>query len=219
MRLALISALLAGALCVGYLRRTPSDHRERPAARGRQEAELSKYLASCALGEGESIVLSIDAELRTFRGQFGLARTWWSGTVTRREQRWTTACLLARTNLFERRVLVSMRGAHPGLRSHEGGEGTHTVQEGAFYGDIFDEPSRVYACRGARASASAALADRVCTEPEGTSSRTRCGFIDAGACSDVCELDAEGGYYRRCRGGAELYDEVTTVYLEPAPTE
>lgn len=208
MRLALAVALLSSALLDG----TPG--RAVNAPRKVESEELGRYLAGCALGEGESITLDVGGKKKVFRGQFGFAADFWSGTPSVEEQRWMTACLAARTNLWGERVLVALRGPHPGSKSATTPAGELTVQEGAFFGNLFGSPARAFACTGEHeADASPDLARRVCSEPEGSSTRTRCGFAYAGRCADVCELDRATGAYLRCRGRGEIYDEVLTVYL------
>lgn len=214
MRFVLAGLVLAGALLDGASSGPTANGGSGRAVDGAKSVQLSSYLAGCALGEGESVTLSVAGRTRTFEGRFGLATSWWSRAASLEEERWVTACLLARTNLFGRKVFVAMRGAHPNLRSAAESPDEHTVQEGAFYGNLFAEPPTTYACRGDHPPGSSdALAHRVCAERDGSASRTRCGFVDMGRCSDVCELEASSGYYRRCRGGADVHDEVITVYL------
>ena len=218
MRLALTGLLFAGVLFDGAPSGEGARRKGAPVdARSQRSVQLTTYMVSCALGEGESLTLPVADETRSFEGRFGLAKTWWSGHVSLEDQRWMTACLLARTNLFGRKVLVSLRGAHPNLRTGAGTPEPRSIEEGAFYGNLFAEAERAYACLGAREPAnSPELASRVCAEQEGSSSRTRCGFVYAGRCSDVCELDPSGSFHRRCSGGGRLYDEVITVHLPRA---
>lgn len=181
-------------------------------ARGGAGPSLVSYLAGCALDRDDSIVLSPNGVAEKHDGYFGLASSWKTSTPTEEEQRWLSACLLARTNAFGRKVFVQLRGAHPKLGMPVEAP---AVEEGAFYGDVFQKPAVMYACEGERRGTSAALADRVCADRDGDGTKTRCGFVYEGRCSDVCERDPSTGYYRRCRGGERRYEEVVTVYLAP----
>lgn len=82
-----------------------------------------KYLASCALDANTVLVAQVDGETHEFPGAIGLAPEWWHRPLTPEEERWVSACLLARTNFYGVRVEISLRtpfpSEAPGLRIEE----------------------------------------------------------------------------------------------------
>lgn len=144
-----------------------------------------------------------------------------------------SACLLARVNAYGRTVTISMRGSRPALATTASEAAGFSLEEGAFYGDVFtadDGPIVANACRGRDQAAGETgdLVDRDCTEPGDVPGRTVCGFTDAGDCADftgqpwACAADPDGAY-TRCHDhsglgawpGATAFGEVITVYVRP----
>ncbi|HWU86501.1 MAG TPA: hypothetical protein VN253_04475 [Kofleriaceae bacterium] len=101
-----------------------------------------------------------------------------------------SACLISRVNKYDVSVTISIRGPHEALAVASDEATDFTVEEGAFYGDIFrplDEPIIWIACRGRDQAATDSLAidDRDCAEPDPANpGLTKCGFIYAGDCAD-----------------------------------
>jgi hypothetical protein len=181
-----------------------------------EQRHLLKYLVSCSLPRGVEVYVDDDGERHTFPGSLGLAPAWEERGLTETEQRWVSACILARTNAFGKSVPISMRAtepAPPALQVSEAERKTFNLFEGAFFGNIFAEKPVGYVCRGARAGHEAMdpiFADRVCTEPSGSVSPageplSRCGFVHVGPCDGVSAFTAGGTRYR----------EVIFVYLKP----
>jgi hypothetical protein len=165
----------------------------------------------------------------------GLAPAWEHRSLQPREKRWLSACLIARVNAYGIEVSISLRGRHPALTPSATEAETYTLEEGAFYGDIFtpeNEPLEWTACRGAAQAAGeeGGLIERDCTEPIGDGT-TRCGFKFAGDCSDYASDDStpyacrrdDRGYYEQCHTLAgdgrwplgTLRTEVITVFVKP----
>ncbi len=176
-----------------------------------------KYLVSCALAEETGAYTIVNGEEYTFEGGVGLAPHWIDRGLTPKEERWVSACILARTNFFGKTVQISMR-------LPEGVEGSSALEvtpeeieeylifEGGFFGNIFAENSGAYTCLGNRTekeNADPILQDRVCTEETNTfnseESVSHCGFIITGQCSDPESFKI----------GKEVYEEVIFVYLKP----
>ena len=214
--------------------------------------DVFSYMIECALPESTSIeaivpgaadtgrpetLYTCENGLCTFQGSLGLAQHWIDRRLDPKGQRWVTACLLARVNLYEVTETISLRGLAPEL-SLEGDEAeSFAVQEGAFFGNLFtdgDGPIDWNACRGIdQASAEfGGLSLRDCTEPDPADpTHTLCGFNYAGDCADfstrvpepyACRsFDDEDGTYGDCHAGEgegvwpglRPYKEVITTYV------
>ena len=116
--------------------------------------EVYSYIVSCALGQGTTIEADIpDAEDTAphdtiyscknghcvFQGSVGLAEHWIDRPLNRNGQRWITACLLARVNHFGVTEIISMRGTASALSVSPEEAEQYSLQEGAFYGNIFGD--------------------------------------------------------------------------------
>ncbi|WP_089423450.1 hypothetical protein [Sulfitobacter sp. DFL-23] len=169
--------------------------------------KLLDYIVQCALPEGTMAVAHHDGQTYRFRGTVGIAPEWRSGALSVADQAAVTACLLARTNAFGVPVLISMRGVGGDLaglqtlRATKAEQQAFPLWEGAFFGNIFADPPRAYACRGDVSSETEAAlrrARRICTLPsaEITSSGqpiSSCGFVVLGPCaSDAARLIRRG---------------------------
>jgi hypothetical protein len=159
--------------------------------------EVYSYMMSCALREGAFIEASIPNAPDTappdtlytctkgqcsFPGSLGLAEHWIDRKLDTKGQRWVTACLLARVNHFRVTESISLGGVAPQLSVTPEEAATYTLQEGAFYGNIFadaDAPLDWNACRGKDKAAgdTGVLAMRACAAPDPNDpGRTVCGF-------------------------------------------
>jgi hypothetical protein len=146
---------------------------------------------------------------------FPVPSAWAERGLTEIEQRWVSACILARTNAFGKSVLISMRSTEPApsaLRASEAERKAFNLLEGGFFGNIFAEKPVGYVCSGARPGQQARdpiFSDRVCTQPAGTLSPagkalSHCGFIHVGPCDGANAYTVGGPRYR----------EVIFVYLK-----
>ncbi|HEX2685686.1 MAG TPA: hypothetical protein VHN14_03670, partial [Kofleriaceae bacterium] len=174
---------------------------------------------SCALPAGITLVGSVDGVEFEFPGEIGLARQWIHRPLDREDKGWVSACVMARINVHAVPVQISIRGPHPALQPVDPDEReAWSLQEGAFYGDLFtplDQPILWIACRGIDQAAgeTGELVDRDCAEPDPANPElTQCGFIYAGDCGHfsgeaACEgfSDGAGGFYQRCH--AEPIDD------------
>lgn len=192
-----------------------------------------EYLALCALDEGTELV----AGGQRYPGLFGLGTEWVDGECGESCQRWVSGCLLAHANAYGVAVEVSLRGGHPGLVWDQQIVDEFTLQEAAFYGNVFAvtgfdfAAQPLYACIGraliawdedpAREETSLDyLQKRIC----GTGD---CGLNSTGPCTSpvqntsICGEDAGWeGYYGNCQGESyddpleiPVYREVVTTYL------
>jgi hypothetical protein len=173
--------------------------------------ELLKYLVECALPAGDTI----SKQGTTYFGAVGLAPEWKDSACDEECQEWVSACLLARTNLYGTKVEIEMRAEHPaiGLGRDDG----LFVQEGAFFGNLFQNPPQAYVCSGSGALFSH-LKKRSCTS--GT-----CGIkgTNYGLCSAGCQktgFDWLSGPVENCKSSLftfrpKVYSGVITTYFRP----
>lgn len=179
--------------------------------------DLLKYVATCALPDGDELVVGGDR----FAGFYGLAPAWATEPCGPACQHWVSACLLAHVNADGRPFPISLRGDHPGLRVEPEALEAFTVREAAFYGNVFQR--RSYAC-WASSDDELYLTGRVCGQIDGG-----CGFVATGPCGgdalrEACEQPAaDGGGFADCHIGSfteyprtsPVIREVVTVYLRP----
>ncbi len=204
--------------------------------------ELLAFLLGCALPEGVTVVAPDPAggPAIEFYGELGVAPEWINRGLDRSDRRWVTACILSRVNDAGVSVEISMRGPLAALDSTPAERASHTIEEGAFYGDIFgavNQPLQWFACRGRDQAAgeTGGLVDRDCAEPDPANpGKTFCEFTFAGDCADftapknkyACESFSD--YYEDCETkprsnfkhsetvkNQKQYEEVITTFLKP----
>lgn len=166
-------------------------------AEGDPEGEkVIRYLVECALDEGDDITVTGPGGSYVFEGDVGLAPEWKNNACNNTCQQWVSACLLARTNETGADVMIFVQGAHPSL-----GWGTDLEYpnfEGTFFGNVFTDPTSMYACRGTGTTA-AIQQGRNCTVNE-----QHCGFTTFASCT------ADAG----CVPG---YTGLPTINCQPDP--
>jgi hypothetical protein len=223
---------------------TPSTIAASPLMNDTEGRSLLAYVITCAFDWEAKVTVSMGGKTSLFEGGIGLAPAWAERAITRSEERWMTACLLAHANALGRKVPLSLRGSHPALATTTDEELEFTVEEGAYYGNLFDRESvkpEVLACAGTSSEDPCAsverkwLVDRVCAD--GNASESACGFFVVGTCfgSDTdalraCNYAGPSGY-RDCfpkmhEAEATLsrtektagYAEVITVFLRADPS-
>jgi hypothetical protein len=162
-----------------------------------------------------------------YPGGVGLAPEWTTHKLKPQAQGWVSACLFARSNLFDIGVGISMRGRHPALEVGVSEQQDYTLQEGAFYGNVFTGIDK----KTGELPDAGGLALRDCTEQDGTTGKTKCGFTFTGNCADfdgagdpyACRTSDAAGNFSECSdepraghfGGTDKYRQVITVYLTP----
>lgn len=152
--------------------------------------EVLKYVIGCAIPSGITLTGSYAGVTYNYVGELGLSPSWLDRGLRESEQRWVSACLLARVNRFGVPVSISLRGAHKALKVTEAEARDYSVEEGAFYGNVFQAvaaPMVWNACRGRDQAAGddGTLDLRDCAEPDPAHpGLTLCGFSYAGDCAD-----------------------------------
>lgn len=181
-----------------------------------QGREKLTYLISCALNEGIELYTEVDGKIYTFLGSMGLAPRWLEEALTPSEESWVSACMLARTNFWGMKIIISMRASPPptmSLRPMIEEARDFTLYEGDFYGNIFQTSPVAYTCTGQRTckeNQDPILNLRICTRPLGIRhfsgyELTPCGFLLTGQCQKS-SYTVQG----------QTYNEVISIYLHPA---
>ncbi len=151
--------------------------------------EVLSYVVSCALPADVTLVGTVHGITYEFQGSIGLAPRWADRKLNSVERGWISACMLARVNAYGVSLLISLRGAHPALAVSAAEAAQFTLEEGAFYGDIFttgDDPIVAISCRGSGQAAgeTGGLVNRDCAEPGEIAGQSICGMTFAGDCAD-----------------------------------
>ncbi|HUJ58068.1 MAG TPA: hypothetical protein VLX92_06235 [Kofleriaceae bacterium] len=166
----------------------------------------------------------------SFDGSVGLAPEWLHHPLDADGRGWVSACMFSRVNGFGLPEEISLRGANHALVVSRSEAQAYSVQEGAFYGDMFDGPGHLVwiACEGdgQRDGVSGELVDRECARPDPANpGKTLCGFTYAGWCSDggdrraahACDREHDG-WYDECDDGdghGHGFAQVITTYVTP----
>jgi hypothetical protein len=198
--------------------------------------EVFSLVVNCAIPADISLVATVDGADLDFPGEIGLAPEWLRVALPRTGQNWVSACMLARVNNNELSQAISIRGLHRGLEASADEREAFSLEEGAFYGNVFgptSEPIQAFACRGRDQAAgeTGGLVERDCTEPDPAHPGfTLCGMVFAGDCGNfapdrACELFApRGTFYLGChtapiarhpRRGDQIFQEVITSFVTP----
>ena len=200
--------------------------------------EVFSFIVSCALPSDVVLEATIDDTTFDFFGELGLTPAWRVSPLSSEGKGWISACMFSRVNDNDVPLPVSLRGSNFALATTADERMGWTVEEGAFYGDLFtpdDQPILWIACRGSGQLAhpdAGGLVNRNCAKPDPDDpSVTQCGFIYAGDCgafaSDrTCEsFSSSGTFYRRCHqqplgsfkeGGINpVFSQVITTYVTP----
>lgn len=189
-------------------------------------AVLFEVFAYCALSHEDALV--VDGQ--TFPGWLGGWPSWAEEPCGEECQEAVSGCILAKTNVYGIQVdLVFLADIYP-----EAGEelmATYPIQEGAFFGNWFVFPQKLYACVGDgidplhRAFRTCSHAGNGCHIQHVGS----CGGFDGSRAQategQVCEgIDDEHGYYIGCYdrpsdangdfpADAKMYRHATTVNI------
>lgn len=206
--------------------------------------EVYYYMVNCALPDTITIEADIDPSLPlddtpvdspytctaathhcSFPGGIGLTPEWLHKKLSKKGESWLSACLFARVNRHGVTKDISLRGRNEGLEVTQFEQQMFTVQEGAFFGNLFDKPDCDMdeidwnACSGAGiATASAAERDCAVENLNGYTEggvwfppepgRTICGFKYAGPCG---KLDENGDTLDQDYS-CDFYNPATTIF-------
>jgi len=111
------------------------------------------YLISCAVPAGVTLEGDIPGATDTtpddpyvcqnghctFNGSVGIAPEWLNHRLERKGQEWVSSCMFARCNAHDTSEAISMRGTNDALTISPDEAALYTVEEGAFYGNLFGD--------------------------------------------------------------------------------
>lgn len=146
------------------------------------ERRLFEYAASCALPRGVSVKNPFSRSGEQVSGELGLAPAWQGQALDAAARRLVSACILARLNLLGVHVQIELRPAREYFGAQAGVPEENF--EGAYFGDLFATPPRMYACTGSAAQHENSIQrGRRCALPAGDDGRlSPCGLQLAGTC-------------------------------------
>ena len=182
--------------------------------RGRAMLSL---VASCALPAEEAAFGDLGGKRFVFPGDLGLVPDWPERPLTPSDQRWISACVLARRNGgSDAGVKLSLRTAHaamPPFTPDDAERKRFTIHEGGFFGNLFLPQPLAFTCRGDRSEEEdrdPVMRKRICTTLGNDGAMTAlgltaCGYRMVGFCSQIGTPVL----------GGETYREFIEVYLEP----
>jgi hypothetical protein len=195
----------------------------RDALRDAESRQLFSFIVSCALPEDESVDVKVDGVPYHFPGELGLAPEWGKkhGSCGESCQEWVSACLLARVNYKGEHVMISLRGKNEALLSTKKERARYDVPEATYYGNVFLEEQRRFACLAPGKSS----IPRVC----GPSLKDCVVDVVGGDCEEVCDKMRPDGSFTNCRDrepfelqcgapvfprGTDSYKASVSVFLE-----
>ncbi|CAN98902.1 hypothetical protein predicted by Glimmer/Critica [Sorangium cellulosum So ce56] len=196
----------------------------RPGELGAMSRQLLQYIVSCALTPSQSFRFSWRderGELReeVYRGYLGLAASWAIAPLSESREQWVSACVASRANRAGVSVMISSRAAHLALRHPDASEvESYPMEEGAFWGNLFATPPRLYACYNESNVESARALSRDCAAglPEPGGGVRECPNIHiVGSCDLACDAPgAADGYRPSCTDDrGESWSAVITTFL------
>lgn len=199
------SMLAAGALSLGALSPAALAAIQMPGIDGDRSRQLLRYTVSCALAPTDSFSFTwTDADdlvhQESYPGLLGLAVNWRDRAPSSSDQKWVSACLSARVNWHGVSVTISSRASHPVLNNTGAPEiASFDMEEGAFWGDLFVDSPRLYACNYGpnKDYARSQLRDCAAGHLNEQVQEESCGMIRiVGDCRDRCDALHPNGVYR-----------------------
>lgn len=201
-----------------------------PTAVGVLSRMLVRYTVGCAFDKTQSFVFSWTSSLgvrhdEVYQGRLGLAPAWARGPLNRDGQQRVSACLGALTNYYGVPVLISMRSLEEPLKTLTGSSelSQYAHIEGAFFGNLFATPPRLYACyddvnveRSRTAQRECAAGHATLDPVTGEQRLQGCSLIQLlGSCQQRCQkINGAGQYYPSCvdpETGASTKSVMTTA--------
>ncbi|MGZ3458972.1 MAG: hypothetical protein ACXU86_10770, partial [Archangium sp.] len=178
--------------------------------------EVMKYLVACAVPSGETRTYtdSSTSTTYTWSGALGLATSWASGNAaTTTELQVVSACMAAHANKFGIHVLISLRGldgAGNTLPTTSQEVTDYTLQEGCFFGNLFDGSTGVFGGNDGISLTSSQSSPRVCAIA-GSPTASQCSPMTyVGSCSTYCTRDSTNTFYTSCTYNGVTYRPITT---------
>jgi hypothetical protein len=172
------------------------------------------YVVGCALNLNHNVSTTYDpgdgsSVPITFYGFLGLADGWTSTALTQTQQRWISGCTLGRVNKTGANITISMRGTLTNFALAFGESTNYPVQEGAFFGNVFQGTDfYVAACKG---TGNPTATGRDCAKSDPLNpTQTQCQYTYAGTCATACSFTS--GVISSCSIGGTTYLTPVTAY-------
>ena len=168
-----------------------------------EKRALLGFISECALGKDQVIGTEEGDFTFEFYGKLGIAPGWngLPNSLTEKEKRWVSACVLARVNYFGTPVPFNLRtekdsGLYTPVTESEMNE--FPYYEGGFFGNIFEQPQKKYVCQGDAPKSILVGKNRICSIPdlESGPKTSACGFTIAGNCEDPMVYYRDGIQYK-----------------------
>jgi len=173
--------------------------------------ELIPYLVHCALPPWKSWIGTLNGEETEIWGEMGLAADLDQIPMLPTQQQLVSACLLSLINYFGHHIYVSSRN-YPSVAATKDEMKIMDVYEGTFFGDLFSEDVKKFACQGTPTTVALAQSPdrewRRCTDPE-----YDCGIEVLGDCSVICSQFTEDYGYSQCLGSDGVNYPAINVFL------
>ena len=168
--------------------------------------ELLNYIVSCALPPSEVISLHVANATYDYNGELGLAPEWGQpgGRCNGQCRSWISGCVIARLGYLGTKASISLRGSNPALLTSLAVDRAYTDREAAYYGDIFSQPQKIYACL----SPGQTEVPRVCGP-----SIANCAVHVVSTCDKVCVPFTLDGAFIECQAAGQHYLGSVTVFL------
>jgi hypothetical protein len=223
-----MNALTMNALTMNALSPSNLGAIQAPSTTGDLSRLLLKYTVSCAFDATQSFDFtwtdgSNVVHNDTYWGSLGLARSWSTKPLLTSRQQWVSACLISRVNWYGISVPLSARGGTSGLNATDPAElSTYSMEEGAFWGNLFAVSPYAYSCDSSRNDSYSRSSLRECAagHVDSGSNLVNCGMIHrVGSCDTYCDpLTGNGAYHPQCvnstGSNAEQTDAVITIFLQ-----
>lgn len=167
-----------------------------------EQRALLNFITECALRNDQLLTIESSGILFEYYGKLGVAPNWngYPSSLTAEEQRWVTACVLARVNYFGTPVAFNLRTEADSELQLSVTSKQITLfpfHEGAFFGNIFSRPAKKYACRGDAAVKTLVDKNRICTLPSVQNKKvSECGFTIIDNCNDKLLRERDGIIYK-----------------------
>ena len=169
-------------------------------------------IVACAVSSGQSVSATGPSGTLVFNGELGVAAAWRTSAPTSANKRWTTACVMARTNATGLTSNVSVRhDTYLPLTSTAPERATYTVAVGAFYGDLFQVSPKTFACGAVSWPPGSDPLVECARTINGVT--TNCGFSWTGLCTNKPPCTDKTAPFGTCTGSSISYAEVATLFI------
>jgi hypothetical protein len=182
---------------------------------------VMQYIVRCAVASGQTRTWTNLATgvTYTWYGALNLAPTWASGSpAPSSEQQLITACLAAHVNRYGVHVSISVQGKNSkgtAIPLSQNELTTYSVQEGCFFGNLFNSDGVFVAADHAAWSLKVSSPRACAFDYKNTAGTTDCTPLAqaGGTCATLCTLDSSGTFYKSCSYNGKSYLPITTRLL------